>query len=84
MDGFTIGLMTGFVHQFEQSAIKSESHPNSRWELAEGTTIIFNAFGSDAEADEAGAVVTFVLSRNDDGKFKWSFEVDESTEHRKR
>lgn len=75
LDGKALGLMYGFIANQEVAVIKAESHPGARWELADGTRFIFDAFGEGEDA-EVTATVTFNLKR-DGEKLNWSIEIDQ-------
>lgn len=74
MDSKTMGLIYGFVDNFTKAAIKSETHTGTQWELAEGTKLVFDAFGT---GEEATATVIYVLKREGE-KMNWTIEIGDS------
>lgn len=70
MDSRTLSLIYGFVANWEQAITKAESHQQARWELAEGTTLVFDAYG---DSEEVQGQVRYTLRRNGP-KFIWTIE----------
>lgn len=71
MDGRTVGLIYGFVDNFTKAVTRAETHENTEWELAEGTTLVFDAFG---KGEESQATVTFTLER-EGSNLNWAIKV---------